>query len=283
MLRYSVALAMMQHTPRFWMGLLRAFGGALIFALPLLMTTEMWWLGFYINPTRLALFLVLNIPLLTGISYFAGFEETFNWLDDAVDAFVACAVGFATAAIMLLLFGLLRPGMSANEIAGKIAIQAIGGSIGAVLARSQFGNQQERAEEDQKKRRARYAGKLFFMAIGILVLTYALAPTAEMILIAYSMTAWHTVALALISLGVMHAFTQIVELPGEQINPSKALFWRIGLRYTAVGYALALLISVYMLWTFGRIDGMAVPQVVFAAVVLGFPAAVGAGAARLIL
>jgi uncharacterized membrane protein len=38
-----------------------------------------------------------------------------------------------------------------------------------------------------------------------------------------------------------------------------------------------------VLWTFGRTDAVAGPQVLMATVVLGFPAAVGAAAARLIL
>jgi uncharacterized membrane protein len=75
----------------FLTGVARAFGGAIIFALPLLMTMEMWWLGFYIDPGRLLLLLVLLIPLLVGLSHFVGFEDTFDWHDDVVDAFVACA------------------------------------------------------------------------------------------------------------------------------------------------------------------------------------------------
>ena len=38
---------------RFRVGLARAFAGAIIFALPLLMTMEMWWLGFYMVRHRL--------------------------------------------------------------------------------------------------------------------------------------------------------------------------------------------------------------------------------------
>ena len=41
----------------FLVALARAFAGALIFGLPLLMTMEMWALGFYMEPLRLALFL----------------------------------------------------------------------------------------------------------------------------------------------------------------------------------------------------------------------------------
>jgi len=38
-----------------------------------------------------------------------------------------------------------------------------------------------------------------------------------------------------------------------------------------------------MLWSFGRFDGLAVLHVVKSVVVLAFPAAIGAAAARLIL
>src|SRR3546814_19401144 len=57
-------------------GLGRAFGGALIFALPMLMTMEMWWLGFYADRFRLALLLMLNFHLLVMLSRRAGFEAT---------------------------------------------------------------------------------------------------------------------------------------------------------------------------------------------------------------
>ncbi|MBA3444346.1 MAG: DUF2391 family protein [Gemmatimonadales bacterium] len=54
---------------RFALGLVRAFGEAILFSFPMLMTMEMWWLGFYMSPTRLALFILLDIPLLVGLSY----------------------------------------------------------------------------------------------------------------------------------------------------------------------------------------------------------------------
>ncbi len=41
----------------------------MLFALPLLMTMEMWWLGFYLEPWRLALLLGSSLPLLVVFSY----------------------------------------------------------------------------------------------------------------------------------------------------------------------------------------------------------------------
>ena len=61
---------------------------------------------------------------------------------------------------------------------------------------------------------------------------------------------------------------------------------RVGFRtfvYTVPGYAIALGVSLYVLWTFGRIDGDALATVAGSIVVLGFPAALGAAIARLVV
>ena len=266
---------------RFGLGLARAFGGAIIFSLPMLMTMEMWWLGFYMSELRLALLLALNIPLLIGLSYYVGFEETFRLKQDALDAFVAYAVGFIAAVPILFLFGVIDWGMSAQEVIGKVALQAIPGSIGAMLSQSQLGGQEK--DRDRKKRNTGYAGEIFIMAVGALFLSFNLAPTEEMVLIAYKMTSWHMIGLALVSMGIMHAFVYALEFKGQASVPEGTPFWSVWLRFTIVGYAVALLISLYVLWTFGRTDGLSLYQNVNSAIVLGFPAAVGAAAARLIL
>ena len=105
-----------QRTPthRFAVGLARAVGGAIIFGLPLLMTMEMWSLGFYMDRLRLALLVALTVPLLVGLSHVSGFEDTFDVKEDTVDAFVAFAVGFVVGAGVLALFGVLRGGMPAS-------------------------------------------------------------------------------------------------------------------------------------------------------------------------
>ena len=121
------------------------------------------------------------------------------------------------------------------------------------------------------------------MAAGALFLAFNVAPTEEMVLIAHKMSAWHSIALLLVSLLVMHAFVYALEFHGTASRSPDATFWSVFVRFTVVGYAVALLMSLYMLWTFGRTDGMALQQIVSILIVLGFPAAVGAAAARLIL
>jgi putative integral membrane protein (TIGR02587 family) len=262
-------------------GLARAFAGAIIFALPLFMTMEMWWLGFYMNCLRLALFLLLLLPLLIGLSYHAGFEESSSWTHDVLSAGVALAVGFSAAAVVLVLFAVVTSDMTPEEVFGKLALQAIPGSIGALLARSQLGG--PRAQEKEQNRSAQYGGELFLMAVGAVFLAFNMAPTEEMVLIAYKMTRWHALALAVVSLVMMHAFVYAVEFRGQAAIPSGISMGSVFLRFTVVGYAVVLCISVYVLWTFGRTDGMATAEVVMTTVVLAFPAALGAAAARLII
>jgi putative integral membrane protein (TIGR02587 family) len=267
----------------FLRAMLHASGGALIFSLPTLMTMEMWQLGFHIDPLRLALFMALVLPLLVGLAYYAGFEENFSWVDIVLDAFVAYAIGFAISAVLLLLMAIIGPGMAAHEIVGKIAVQAAPGSIGAMLANILLGGGEKKKQ--QKRRWASYQGNLFLAAAGALFVAFSLSSTEEMVLVAYKMTEWHAIALVVASLLIVGGFVYAVESPGRGRRPrgSAAPVFGVQLRYGVVGYVIALLISAYILWTFGRSEGTSAEQFLMAVIVLGFPASVGAGASRLIL
>lgn len=266
---------------QFAVGLARAFGGALIFSLPLFMTMEMWQLGFSAQPWRLALLLVVMVPILVGLSHYCGFEPTFEWLDDVVDAFVAYAVAFTAAFVVLALFGELRLDMPWDEIVGKLAIQAVPGSIGALLAESLLGEKDPEVEDQIEN--VSHAGELFLMLIGSLFLALTVAPTEEIILIAYKMSAAQGVGLAVLSMILIHALVYAVEFRGQATVPEGTPNWSLLLRYTVPGYAIALVTSLYLLWTFGRMDGTALHQLAMTTVVLSFPASIGAAAARLMI
>jgi putative integral membrane protein (TIGR02587 family) len=170
--------------------------------------------------------------------------------------------------------------MSADELVGKIALQAVPGSIGALLAQSQLGGVEQ---EGRRRREAGRAGEYFFMAVGALFLAANVAPTEEMVLIAHKMSHEAVVLLVLASLACMHAFVFAVEFRGQEALPPGTPTWSAFLRFTVVGYVIALAVSAYALWTFGRFDGVAPAEALKQAAVLGFPAALGAAAARLIL
>ena len=262
-------------------GLARAFAGAIIFSLPLLMTMEMWWLGFYLDRERLLLFSLINFLVLMGLSRVAGFHETENRLQDLLDAFAAYAVAAIASAATLFLFGILEPDMPLSEIAGKIAVQAIPASIGAMVANKQLGESGDGGSE-RPRWRDTYAGQLFLMVAGAVFLAFNVAPTEEMILIAYVMTPWHGIALLLVSILLLHAFVYSVGFSGQE-EPHVRGMLATFLHYTLAGYGIAALVSLYVLWTFGRTTGVELPLVAMMVVVLGFPSAIGAAIARLLV
>ncbi len=276
-----------QSNAEYAKALARAFAGAVIFSFPLLMTMEMWWLGFYADPLRLGLFLALGLPALFGLSYYAGFRHTFVWQDDALDALAAYGVGFAASGILLGVFAVIKPGLSSRELIGMVAIQALPAAIGALLARSQLrgGADADDADdgEEASARRDGYVSQLFLMIIGAMFMAFNVAPTEEMILIAYQMSAWHAVVLVLASLGALHAFVYNLGFAGQEEAHDSGSALRTFLHFTLAGYAIALLLSLYILWTFGRTDGVHPGEAIKIMVVLGFPASLGAAAARLLV
>lgn len=161
-----------------------------------------------------------------------------------------------------------------------MAIQVVPASIGATLARGQFGMS---PIEDSRAKSAPYLGEIFLMGMGSVFLGFNLAPTDEVVMMAARMTPWHAIALVLISLAVMHGFVFAVGFKGgTELSPDEPA-WSAFVRFTLPGYVVALIISVYVLWTFGRTDGASADHIWMTVVVLGFPSSLGAAAARLII
>lgn len=257
-------------------GLARACAGALIFGFPLLMTMEMWELGFHMDRFRLGLFVGVTAAVVFGLSRFAGFRDDTTVADDALDALAALLVGFVASAALLGIMGLIGPHMALREAIGMVAVQAAPASMGAILANKQL---QQGAYRNAKEDRAGYLGQLFLMAAGALFFAFNVAPTEEMILIGFKMTPWHAVALVLMSLLALHALVFTVGFAGQHEHEGHL---RAFLHFTFAGYGVALLVSLYVLWTFGRLDG-GVSETIRSVVVLGFPAALGAALARLVV
>lgn len=261
------------------LGLLRGMGGALIFSLPMLMTMEMWTLGVALERWRVLGLLVAAFPLLMLLSRQIGFESTRNWREDVRDVTVAYAIGIFTSTAIMIVLAILDWPLTAGEASGKIAIQTVPAALGAMLGRAQFGT----TGDDPGTKEETYSGELSIMAAGALFLSFNVAPTEEMRLISFRMDAWHALVLIPLSLAIMHAFVFAASFKGgSEVSPDTPR-WSAFLRFTVSGYVIALAICLAVLWLFGQLDGMSFARALRVTVVLGFPAAIGAAAARLIL
>lgn len=260
----------------------RAAAGALLFALPLYMTMEVWFLGFTIDGARLLVFLAATFPALVALAHFAGFERAATLLDEVLDAFAAFGVAVLVSAAALVLFGVLEPGMPTGEIVGKLAVASVPASIGAMLASKQLATR-PKDDAGADRRPSGYGGQLFLMGVGALFLAFNVAPTEEMVLIAQQTSPWHALAIGAASLALLHALVYALGFAGQEAPREGEGPWATFLFFTVAGYGVALALSFATLWVFGRLDGVSTQEAAAMVVVLGFPAAIGAATARLVV
>jgi putative integral membrane protein (TIGR02587 family) len=135
----------------------------------------------------------------------------------------------------------------------------------------------------QERDRRSYAAQLFLMLAGALFLAFNLAPTEEMILISFRMSGLQAAALVLLSIGLLHALVYTVGFRGEQKPAALTSFVEAFFKFSLVGYAIVVLATLYILWTFGRTEDVSPPQIASMVAVLSFPGAVGAAIARLVV
>ena len=273
----SIPTSALEREKSYAFALGRAFAGALVFNIPILMTMEMWEQGVAMDRWRLLIFMLVSLPLLFGLAYYAGFSRARGLSADLLDTAVALAVGSVTATVLLTAFGVLHWDAPVRNTVGLIALQAVPGAMGALLARRQLsGGTSGETDEDQ----ASYGGELFLMAAGALFFAMNVAPTEEMVLIAYKATPAHALVLIGISILLLHLIVFNAGFAGQEEadRPVAAFF-----HFTLPGYAIALGVSVFVLFLFGRTEGDWLPGIVQTTIVLGFPASIGAAAARLLV
>jgi putative integral membrane protein (TIGR02587 family) len=260
-------------------GLARGLGGAVLFALPLLMTMEMWSLGFYLDPSRILVLMLVFFPILAGVAHYVGFGHTATPGHAALQAVTAYGLATVSSGIMLGILGILKPEMSWHELVGKTAIQAGPGALGALLAQSHFGSSKE---EEARREQAAYLEHVFFMVVGALYVALTIAPTEEMPLIGFKMRNAHVLIATGVSLALLHFFMQGVGFQGHaaaEPGSGASTFFRL----SVVGYGLALAVSAFLLYVFGRFDDTQIAAKIHMTVVLALPATIGAAAARLTL
>lgn len=267
-------------SPQYAVALARAFAGALIFCLALLLTMEMWWLGFYLEPWRLFQLTLVNIAILYGMSKVSGFEEARNWIDDVLDSFAAYFIAVVTATSVLYLIGAIRPTMTITEIAGMIAVQAVPASFGAMVGAKLMGEGED--IEVKEPWRETYAGRLFLFIAGALFVSFTVAPTEEVILISFQMDARQSLAMMVGSILLLHAMLYFAGFRGQEERAERSHGHAL-IRQTLPGYAIAVSVSAYLLWSFGRLEGLGPTTAVMAVLVLAVPAAIGAGIARIVI
>lgn len=266
----------------------RAFAGAYLFGIPLLLTMEMWWIGTYADLWKLILFLALTFLANVVLTYLAGFKprrETslIKSIDESVDTL---AVGVVASFIVLLVLNRIAPGEPLDSILGKVIIQAIPLSIGASLANAVFDRPEGRTGEQPSAAELHpwrdALNDLGATIIGGVFIGFSIAPTDEIPLLAASLDIYHEVALVALTLVIGYVIVFTSGFDPQLAGPRPTGPFQHPFTETVVSYVVSLSVAFWALYLLDRVDfGGPFPGVLSQVLVLGLPTMVGGAAGRL--
>lgn len=262
----------------------RGLAGGLMFSLPLLCTMEVWWTGFTSQPGRLLVYMAATFALLLAYNRYAGLRHDASWLEVAIDSVEEMGLGLLTAGLMLFLFGQLTGEMAANEMVGKIVVEAMTVAIGVSVGTAQLhGDKEDKGAAGSSVREEHHFGGQVAIALcGAVLFAANIAPTDEIVLIAHALSSAQLIALACLSMTLGPVILFQSEFRGAKRLVVRENAFQI-VRITLITYAIALVAAAMILWFFARFDGQPAASCIAQVIVLAVAGALGASAGRLLL
>ena len=281
--------------------LLRGVAGAFLFGAPFLYTMEVWWKGNFTTPPRMLFALGLTYISLIALNQAAGFraeEKSTTWIRTLADSAEGLAIGLTTAALSLVLIGVIGHGDGLDAIMGRIVMEGMPFSIGVGIANNflQLGEENNSKGDDAKaggdRRKHQWHDHSWYgtladagvTALGATIIASSISPTDEIPMIASVLTIPWLLAIVAASLVISYVIVFEANFGSQQSRVAQPGIFQTPISETAVSYLISLAMSLMMLWLFQLLraeDPLA--QWVSYTVVLGLPATIGGAAGRLAL
>jgi putative integral membrane protein (TIGR02587 family) len=289
--------------PSPWQGelndLLRGVAGAFLFGAPFLYTMEMWWKGNFTTPPRMFIALGLTYVSLIALNRAAGFrseEGPATWIRTLADSAEALAIGLTTAALSLVLIGVIRPADGLGAIMGRIIMEGMPFGIGVGIANNFLQLHEENDSKGGAPKGGGDAAKHQWhdhswqgtladagaTALGATIIASSISPTDEIPMIASGLSyPWLLVVVAA-SLLLSYVIVFEANFGSQSARVEQPGIFQTPITETVVSYLISLAMSFMMLWLFQLVrpeDPLA--QWVTYIIVLGLPATIGGAAGRL--
>ncbi len=266
--------------------LLTAIAGGFLVGLPLLWTMEVWDDGAVLGADKLLVLLAIGFAVVVGFNALAGFRRDRTWLELLVDSIEAMGLSVIVAAVALAVLGRLDPSVGLPAIVGRIAIETIPVAFGMSLASTVMGQATgDQGGPGRDPTSLGALGRLLVAGAGALYFALNIAPTDEVRILAAESSALQLLVAVFAGLGIGLAIVFYADFrggvgsrPREGRGPLETPVGE-----TVAAYALALLISLVLLWAFGSTEGASLHAVLAQTVMLAIVASFGAAGSRLIV
>jgi putative integral membrane protein (TIGR02587 family) len=269
--------------------LLRAVGGGLLVGLPLLFTMEMWFHSFLLPSWKIVVLLVVSFLVVIGYSAVSGFRRERSWTELLVDSLETMGIAVVVSTVAMLLLGRIGPDVGLRDAVGKVALEAIPVAFGVSLASSQLAAPGDDDGDDEQGSMAGDGagigpfGRLMVAAGGALLFALNVAPTEEPVLLGVEAPWWMLVLVAVATLAMTLAIVFYADFRGGRAAEQADGPLSGPLQETVAAYGVSLLVSLLLLWAFGRTDGTSVAAIAGMTIMLAVLASFGAAAGRLLV
>lgn len=251
-------------------------GALLVLGVSFAYTAETWWLAVEVPATHLLVFVGVGLALVVPITRAVGFRETDDRSPTYVEAAEVVCQSVLIAFVTLALLGVLDVGDPPSVLVRTGLFLVVPLALGAALANEFLSGEQDEIPE------ADFPASLGVFALGAVFLAAPIAPTDEVAMLA-ARADWPRIgAILLASLVVTYLVLYELEFRGQEARIERlSLRRRVG--QTCTLYVIGLAVATGLLLAIGDTGVEPFATEARRAVVLGFPAAVGASAARVVL
>jgi putative integral membrane protein (TIGR02587 family) len=270
--------------------LLRAVGGGLLIGLPLLFTMEMWFHSFLLPSWKIVLLLVVAFVVVLGYTAVSGFRRERSRAELVVDAIETMGIAAVVAAAALLLLGRIDLQIGLRDAVGKVALQMIPISFGISLAGTQLASDGEDEDPEDADDRGGPgdgpvgpSGRLVVAAGAALLFALNVAVTEEPVLLGVEAEWWLLLAVVAASLVMTLGIVFYADFRGGRAPEPGEGPLEHPITETLAAYAISVGLSLLLLWSFGRTDGVSASAIAGQTVMLAFIASFGAAAGRLLV
>lgn len=272
--------------------IVRGLSGGFLFAMPLLYTMEVWWIGTYLKPGLMLLILGLTFGLVFLLNQTAGFRrvQPTRLIDGLVDTVEAMGIAVVCATLILLLLRRITFETSLNESLGKIVLETLPVALGVAISNQYLsssrqddpGKQSDPKIFEQKQALNATIADFGATLIGAGFIAFSIAPTEEIPMLVAAMSHPRLLMIMAVSLLLSYSIVFTSGFSDQQKRAEQQGLFQQPLSETIMAYLVSLFAAALMLWLFHQVS-FADPWYLWLSysIVLGLPAAIGGAAGRL--
>ena len=268
--------------------------GGFLFGIPLLYTMEVWFIGSDIEPPILLSSLAVTFTIVLLLNQIEGFrpEKNLTILENIAETIETLAIGITCAALMLIVLQEINGQTSLNEALGKIVFEGIPFSVGVAFSRSLLSRDAETDSDNnnqsvQSSKQQAIVWKdtvadLIAAMIGSLFVSFSIAPTDEIDMLAASASSGWLLIIMLASLLISYGIVFASKITNYQNRLKQSGIFQSPKSETIMSYLVSLLTGILIMWFFHKLT-FSDPWFMWLrhGIVLGLPACIGGAAGRL--